>query len=516
MIQAWSVDDVRALEDRAREGLPEGELMARAAAGLAQVVEARLPVDARTQPLVVALVGGGDNGGDVLWALARLADLKGEPLDLVAVLVGASAHREGLAAARAAGVEIIEAGDDEGGDAGDETWTRAVETLGVADVVLDAVAGIGGRPGLDPRVVALVDAVAESAHVIAVYLPSGADPAGEVLAGESMWADETVTFGCAKPVHVLGTADRCGLLTLVDIGLDLEEAAPAAERLDHDDLSMLWPVPGPHDHKYTRGVVGVVAGGEGYTGAALLCVTAAVEAGAGMVRYVGPEGPAGLVRAQVPEAVHGAGQVQAWVVGPGLDPAPAIDDRAGQTQVEAARQALDSDLPCVVDAGGLDLLEGPRPHAGARTLLTPHAGELARLLTRLDDETDEVTREQVETAPVPMARRAAELLRATVLLKGATTYVVAPPASGLPVRAQADAPAWAGTAGSGDVLAGVLGTLLAAGLDPLDAGALGALLHGVAAHDANPGGPVRALALARQVPRTVAHLLHRAVDGGRP
>ena len=101
-----------------------------------------------------------------------------------------------------------------------------------------------------------------------------------------------------------------------------------------------------------------------------------------------------------------------------------------------------------------------------------------------------------------------------MLLKGSTTYVVAPPASGLAVRAQADAPAWAGTAGSGDVLAGLAGTLLAAGLDPVDAGSLAALVHGVAAHDANPGGPVRALEIAQQVPATVARLLARASEVG--
>ncbi|MCH8612167.1 bifunctional ADP-dependent NAD(P)H-hydrate dehydratase/NAD(P)H-hydrate epimerase [Arsenicicoccus dermatophilus] len=502
MIHAWSVDDVRAAEERAARGLPDDELMQRAAQGLAAVVAARLPADPHTQPLVVALVGGGNNGGDALHALAHLAALVGEPLDLVAVLTGPQAHEAGLAAAREVGVEVHDATTEPGRDA-------AVEILGLADVVLDGVYGIGGRAGLPDLVAALVDTIAEDAHVVAVDVPSGADPGGEVPTGEGVWADETVTFGGPKPVHVLGTADRCGLLTVVDIGLDLDEVTPAAQRLEHDDLALLWPVPGPQDDKYSRGVLGVVAGGESYTGAPALCVTAAVEAGAGMVRYVGPPGPTALVRQLVPEAVHGAGRVQAWVVGPGLDPAPESWDRLGLDQVAAARRALDGDLPCVVDAGALDLLDGPREHAGARTLLTPHAGELARLISRVDPDVTELTREQVSAEPVRWARRAAQLLRCTVLLKGGTTYVVPPPGSGLPVRAQADAPAWAGTAGSGDVLAGLAGALLAAGLDPLDAGSLAALVHGVAAHDANPGGPVRALAIAQQLPRTVARLLAR-------
>jgi NAD(P)H-hydrate repair Nnr-like enzyme with NAD(P)H-hydrate dehydratase domain len=120
-----------------------------------------------------------------------------------------------------------------------------------------------------------------------------------------------------------------------------------------------------------------------------------------------------------------------------------------------------------------------------------------------------VTREDVAARPLASARRAADALDATVLLKGSTTLVVPPTASGRPVRSQADAPPWLATAGAGDVLAGLAGTLLAAGLDPIDAGSLAALVHGVAADRANPGGPLRALAVARGIPATVAALLSR-------
>lgn len=496
MIHAWSIDDVRTAENAAMAALPDGELMARAATGLAQVVAARLP-ETDDQTLVVALVGSGDNGGDALYALAELGD---DPdLDLVAVLTATTAHEGGLAAARDAGVEIV---------AGPVDTEAAADILEEADVVIDAVVGIGGRPGFavdedgTALVADLVDAIGPQAYVVACDLPSGADPAGRVRS-DSVFADETVTFGVPKPVHVLATSDACGLLTVIDIGIE-PTAEPAAQRLEHDDVRALWPVPGPDDDKYSRGVLGVVAGGETYTGAAVLATTSAVCAGAGMVRYVGPDAARDQVRAAVPEAVFGPGRVQAWVVGPGLD---ADDDSpAGRAQVDAAREALASDAPCVVDAGGLDLLDGPREHAGARTLLTPHAGELARLLSRLGDDTSV---DDVRRAPVEHAQRAADLLRATVLLKGATTIVAAPTASGLPVRAQADAPAWLATAGSGDVLAGLAGTLLAAGLDPLDAGSLAALVHGLAGHEANPGGPVRALDVAHAVPRVVARLLTR-------
>ncbi len=337
--------------------------------------------------------------------------------------------------------------------------------------------------------------------VVAVDLPSGADPAGEVSAPATVFADETVTFGMVKPVHLLpATEPAVGVLTVVDIGVE-PVGAPSVQRLTHDDVAALWPVPGPADDKYSRGVLGVVAGGEGYTGAPLLSVTTAVAAGAGMVRYVGPPTPTMLIRTAVPEAVHGVGRVQAWLVGPGLDPG---DDTApGRAQRGAALEALASGAPCVVDAGGLELLErGPRP---APTLLTPHAGELARLLTRLDRP---VERAEVTAAPLQHARWLAELTGATVLLKGSTTLVV-DPGPGAVVRSQADAPAWMATAGSGDVLAGLAGTLLASGLSPLDAGSLAALVHGLAGDAANPGGPVRALAVATAIPAVVAGLLAR-------
>ena len=208
--------------------------------------------------------------------------------------------------------------------------------------------------------------------------------------------------------------------------------------------------------------------------------------------------------------------------------------------------ALASDLPVVVDAGGLELVDGPR---SAPTVLTPHAGELARLLTRLEQQEQhgeagsagawcernpcwdvgpacsggqrrldrgprrpsgglgpEVTVDAVKADPLAHARRLAALTGATVLLKGATTLVVT---QGHPVRSQADAPPWLATAGAGDVLTGVIGALLAAGLDPHDAASLGALVHGVAADRVSGGGPLRALAVAHGIRPTVRDLLAR-------
>ena len=485
MLRAWSAQRVRAAEEALMGELPDGELMARAAEGLAEVCRARLTASGGTR--VVVLAGPGNNGADALYAAAHLAD---DGSDCVA-LQGSWPLAVGEAASwLAAGVQLIPADGD---------WATP---LGDADLVIDGVLGIGGRPGLPDQAVAWVDAIPEDAYVVSVDLPSGQDPAGERASEAAVFADETVTFAVAKPVHLLpATEAAIGRLTIIDIGLELD-GQPDVERLDFADVARLWPVPGGSDDKYSRGVLGVVAGGEDYTGAAVLCCTAAAGAGLGMLRYVGTPTPTGLVRAAIPEAVHGDGRVQAWVVGPGLDTSSRA--RGSQAQLDIARAALVSDLPVLVDAGGLDLVEGRR--AGP-TLLTPHAGELARLLTRLDGA--EVSRAEVAADPLGHARRAAELTGATVLLKGATTLVVPPSASGLAVRSQNDAPPWLATAGAGDVLAGLCGALLAAGLSTRDAGSLAALVHGVAADRANPGGPVRALAVAHAIPEAVAHLLTR-------
>lgn len=527
-MRAWSVETVRAAEAEAMARLPEGELMQRASRGLAEVLHARVASangEGETPCRVVVLAGSGGNGGDALFAAAFLAEgetgrrkrrLPEVDVEVTGVLVSSRAHPPALAAAGEAGVRIIEVL----GDSGKPDEARLNEARGLlaeADVVVDGVYGIGGRPDLaagdGPAVVwTLVQAIGDRAYVVAVDLPSGTDPEGRHAVSNCVFADETVTFSLFKPAHLMAGEDASGALTMVDIGLDEPSDRPVAERLDFDDVAVMWPVPTPVDDKYSRGVLGVVAGGENYTGAALLSVGAAVEAGAGMVRYIGPPGPTALVRAQVPEAVHGPGRVQAWLVGPGLDPHPANDDTAGQAQVDQAREALASGLPAVVDAGGLDLLDGPRPGVGARTLLTPHAGELARLLARLDPDTPEgFGAGDVVADPVAAARRAAELLHATVLLKGHRTYVV-PPVAGLPLRVQADAPSWLATAGAGDVLAGVAGALLASGLDPVEAGSLAALVHGIAADEANPGGPVRASGVAAAIAPTVARLRRRASE----
>jgi hydroxyethylthiazole kinase-like uncharacterized protein yjeF len=257
------------------------------------------------------------------------------------------------------------------------------------------------------------------------------------------------------------------------------------------------PVPG--DDKYTRGVVGVMTGSSMYPGAAVLGVEAAARSGAGMVRYIGPERAADFVLHRRPEAVTADGRVQAWVLGSGMD--------AGSRTEEATAglvRALGQGVPTVIDAGALDLVD----RVSGPAIITPHYRELASVLGAAGEK---VTAEDIAADAAGWAERAADLLGVTVLLKGHTTHVVGP---GTRIRVLAG-PAWLATAGSGDVLAGVLGALAAAAADRIaeDPSALGrvaasaALVHGRAGARASAGGPLVALDIAGAIPSVIADIL---------
>ncbi|MET7616526.1 NAD(P)H-hydrate dehydratase [Streptomyces sp. NPDC005408] len=473
MRTAYSVETVRAAEAELMARLPQGALMQRAAAGLAAACADLLGrvYGAR----IVLLVGSGDNGGDALYAGARLAR---RGAGVSAVLLGSRAHEGGLAALLAAGGRVAE---------------DPFEVLAFTDLVLDGVTGIGGHGGLRPDAVPVVRAARGSnAAVVAVDLPSGVEAdSGEVL-GEALHADATVTFGTYKPGLLIDPArEYAGTVRLVGIGLeDHLPSVPDVEALQHADVAQLLPVPAAESDKYRRGVVGLVAGSARYPGAAVLAVAGGLRGGAGAVRYVGPAADA--VIARFPEAlVHAgppskAGRVQAWVVGPGLGD--------GSAAVDAVQDVLDSDVPVLVDADGLRLLGAATVRGrSAPTLLTPHAGEAAALLG--------VPREEVESARLASVRELAARYGATVLLKGSTTLVAAPDGGRSPVRVNPMGTPWLATAGSGDVLSGLAGSLLAAGLDARDAGSVAAYLHGLAArHAASEGTPITSYEVAEALP----------------
>jgi ADP-dependent NAD(P)H-hydrate dehydratase / NAD(P)H-hydrate epimerase len=467
----YSVDAIRAAEAPLLASLPNGALMRRAAFGLATKIIGELT--ARTGEVagrrVCAVVGAGDNGGDALWA-ATFLRRRGVAADAI-LLNPERAHRKGLAAFRKAGGRIVE------------------NVSPATDLVIDGVVGISGSGPLRPAAAEVFASLKEAcdAPVVAVDIPSGIDVATGAITGPAVHAALTVTFGGLKPVHAL--AD-CGDVELIDIGLSL----PGTDVLgfEADDVAARWPVPGPHDDKYTQGVTGVMAGSSTYPGAAVLCTGAAVAATSGMVRYAGSAHSEVLTH--WPEVIASptpasAGRVQAWVVGPGLG----TDD----TGATALWFALDTDLPVLVDADGLTILAAHPDLVVNRTgptLLTPHAGEFARLAGHPpgDDR-------------VGATRKLADALGATVLLKGNVTVIADP---GGPVYLNPAGQSWAATAGSGDVLSGVIGALLAAGLPTAEAAAAGAFVHARAAalSAADPGPGEAPTSASRIVPHIRAAL----------
>ncbi|MFJ9902103.1 NAD(P)H-hydrate dehydratase [Streptomyces sp. NPDC101152] len=479
MRTAYSVETVRNAERELMARLPEGALMQRAAAGLAAACAEMLGRVYGSR--VVLLVGSGDNGGDALYAGARLAR-RGAGVTAL-LLAPQRAHAGGLAALRRAGGRAVDVSTGSAATAvggGEEALRRA-------DLVVDGIVGIGGKGGLRPDAAQLVGIVAdERVPVVAVDLPSGVDADSGEVRGEAVRADLTVTFGTHKPGLLIDPArDYAGSVRLVDIGLrDVLPGEPELEALQHADVAALLPVPGAESDKYRRGVVGIAAGSARYPGAAVLAVSGALRGGAGAVRYVGPAGdavlarfPETLVSDQGPEK---AGRVQAWVVGPG-----AGDDAATVAEV------LEADVPVLVDADGLRLAEREAVRGRtAPTLMTPHAGEAAALLG--------VAREEVEGARLTSARELAARYGATVLLKGSTTLVA--DSAGGAVRVNATGTAWLATAGSGDVLSGLAGSLLASGLSASDAGSVAAYLHGLAGRFAANGAPAGAHDVAEAIP----------------
>jgi hydroxyethylthiazole kinase-like uncharacterized protein yjeF len=466
MRDAYQVAAVRAAERALMEIVPDGALMARAATGLASVcvsLLSRYPGQVYGTRVVV-LAGSGDNGGDALYAGALLAR---RGVTVTAIAVGPKAHLGGTAALRAAGGRV----------------SGQADLINSADLIIDGLLGIGGRGGLREPFAGLARQAARArqagATVVAVDLPSGIDADTGVVDGPAVRADVTVTFGAIKPGLLIDPgAGHAGAVELIDIGLGpYLKDGPCAMAPQRDDVRELLPRPGAESDKYRRGVLGLLAGSDRFTGAVLLATGGAVHGGAGMVRVVTANVAAVLVRQAWPETVVTAypdegdwdllgavGRVQAWVAGPGMG--------TGQDAVARLAAVLGTDVPVLVDADGLTILsqvKGLLPRS-APTLITPHAGELARLLG--------IDGASVEARRLELARRAAGELGVTVLLKGSTT-VIAPPGD-QPVLVNPTGTPWLATAGSGDVLSGLAGALLAQGLEPAQAGLAAAYLHGLA------------------------------------
>lgn len=456
MLPVHDVPTIRTAEADLMAQLPEGVLMQRAATGLATtaagLIKAAFGRLAGVRLAVVA--GSGNNGGDALFAASQLAR-RGVAVDILPT--SSTPHAAGLRAAQQAGARV--------------------RPPRPADVVLDAVVGIGGTGPLREAAAQIRDTV-DAGLTIAVDLPSGLQPDSGDTPGEVWRADHTVTFGTLKPGVVL-RPDICGEVHLVDIGLDTSLPPATTQVVTRADAARFLPRPGFSDNKYTRGVVSIQAGSERYPGAGQLCVLGARHSGAGMVRS-----PV----SGFPDVVAADGRTDAYVVGPGL----ADEHRLAQ----AVRAALASGRPTVLDAEALTHI------APGAVIVTPHTGEFARL--GFDLGTDRIA----------AVRRAARELQVVVLLKGAVT-VVADPAGHVYVNTHSSPNLAA--AGSGDVLAGLLGGMLArhfAGRDPdlstmAHLAACAALIHGEAGR--RTSFPATSMDIADEVRGAVAW----AADSGR-
>ncbi|MGN0147188.1 MAG: NAD(P)H-hydrate dehydratase [Arthrobacter koreensis] len=504
MISAYSGTAVRAAERPLLDAGQGAELMQRAAHGLFSFCAALLK-ERRGRiygASCVVLAGAGNNGADALYAGARL--LK-RGCATTAVRTSSSAHAEALSAFLAAGGRVLELSTDK--------TDEALQLCRAADLVLDGVLGTGGKGGLRgpaAHLAALAPARLRRGHapaVVACDLPSGIDADTGQAPGPYLQADATVTFGAVKTGLVAGPgAEAAGHIEVVDIGITPYLGTPAVNRLLAPDIAALLPRPAAGDQKYSRGVLGIAAGSDTYPGAAVLATGAALAAGTGMVRYLGPEPVRRLINQAHPEAVCSDStvpltHVQAWVAGPGAG--------TDEAQRRRAVDAMASGLPCVIDADALSAVE---PGMGEQVILTPHAGELTALLNRLGEDTD---RESIEADPLTWVRKAAALTGATVLLKGWATLVAAP---GGPVFSQADATPWLATAGSGDTLSGILGAMLSTARKSSPhpgryaaVAAAAASIHGRAGKLAAEQGPVQPSLLPEAIRRVIS-----AMDQWRP
>jgi ADP-dependent NAD(P)H-hydrate dehydratase / NAD(P)H-hydrate epimerase len=426
-------------------GTPVATLMANAGRAVARATMQRYK-PCRT----LVLAGPGNNGGDG-YVAARLLQQNGWPVALAA-----------LAPPRG---DAAEAASYWHGQAAPFTAAEAAR----ATLVIDAVFGAGLVRDVEGPV---AETLRAARRVVAVDVPSGLDGATGVVRGYAPQAEFTVSFFRLKPGHLLLPGrELCGEIVLADIGLPraaLQQAAPSI----FANLPELWriPVPGAQSHKYSRGHVTVV-GGSTMTGAARLSADAARCGGAGLVTIAASGrgdiyrgGSSGVLVSDAPLAeLLDDRRRQVWVCGPGLGP-------------DAARTILPILLAAgrsvVADADVFSAFAGQPDAMRGTAVLTPHAGEFARAFGEPGADR------------VAAARAAAARTGSVVLLKGADTIIAAPDGR---VAINASAPPWLATAGSGDVLAGLIAGLLAQGMPAWDAAAAGAYVHGRAAVHAGPG-----------------------------
>ena len=465
-----------AIEQR---GVPSLDLMERAGAGVTRIVE-RLAPDG---PAVV-VCGKGNNGGDGL-VVARLLREAGRSVMVVcAAAPDAFTGDARVNLERLSGEQPIELTEDR---------ARAEQALTNASVIVDALLGTGFEGEPHGAVGEVIEAVnAARAPVVSVDVPSGVDASTGVVSGAAVRAAVTATFHAGKPgLWIAPGKTHAGTVETIEIGIPRGWPGEATIGLIDPSVFELLPRRGPSSTKFISGHVLIAGGSCGLTGAPRMAAHAAMRAGAGYVTAFVPEslqpilatagppelmtkglpddGAGGLTDAGVEEVLEASERGGALALGPGLG-------RSNRAVAFARELAREVEVALVLDADGLNAHAGRLGELSARsapTVLTPHAGELGRLL--------EVGSEEIERERLRHVRAAAEQARAVVVLKGDDTLVAEP--SGRVAVSPGATPALA-TAGTGDVLTGVIAALLAAGLDPFTAAAAGVSLHAQAGREA--------------------------------
>lgn len=468
-------------------GIPSMVLMENAALGVVEAIAEPLAATRRAEVRRVAIFcGPGNNGGDGL-AIARQLDGRGYSCAVFLVLRGAEPRGDAglqLAILERLGLEIVRLGPE-------TDLAPAIAAAAAADLIVDALFGTGLERPLEGHYAALVEALdALAVPRLAVDLPSGLDASRAAPIGPHLRADLTVTFAAPKIAHVFAPASAAvGELVIADLGFSsaLVEAAPGdLHLLVAEELAAVLFARRAESHKGDHGHALIVAGSPGKSGAAILAARAAVRAGAGLVTAAVPapllevvdggslesmtlglaataEGT--LARAAVAQVLEAAEGKQAVALGPGLGP-------GSETAAAIRELVLALPLPLVLDADGLNAFSGRAGELRGRpapTVLTPHPGEMARLLG--------TTSAEVQADRLGAARRGAELTGAVVVLKGSQS-LIAEPGGALAVNPTGN-PGMA-SGGTGDVLSGVLAGLLAQGYEPVIAARLGVFLHGLA------------------------------------
>ncbi len=447
-------------------GTPGIVLMERAAEAVARECLRAIDGAPLRGERVVVLCGTGNNGGDG-FEVARLLRTSPRVGTVAVLLLGARSRVAGDAA------ETIRRLERDGGEVVEVDAAAGLEPLRGGTMVVDALFGTGLSRPLDAESLAAQAtriASGRRAFVVSVDLPSGLDAGSGALAGPHVRADLTVTFGAPKLAHLVSpAAASCGRVVVADIGL-LPAGSPAdgPEAVTAHDVAPLFPPRPAAAHKGTYGTVAVVGGALGMAGAAALAARAAFRAGAGKVVVVAEEASRPAVHTLVAEATTAEALPEsgptAVAVGPGLG--------TGSWGAGRLDEALATALPVVLDADALNLLRGNLGRLVGRpgpTVLTPHPGEAARLLG--------LAAAAVAADPESAARRLADESGATVVLKGFRSVVATP--AGRVARILSGSPGLA-TGGSGDVLTGVVGALLARGLPAWETATAGAYLHGLA------------------------------------